>query len=285
MSAKKRKVFKHIYLEITNQCNLSCTFCHKTKRLPEFIQPDFFEYILKEIRPYTDYVYLHIMGEPLLHPNLEQLLELLEEHGFQANITTNATYIASMGEMLLQKKALRQLNYSLHSLTGNIKMDEDMYLKPIFDFVRNSQKQNKLIHCFRLWNLNQNIGGAKNRSLLDKIGNEFGMTLNDGVIAGNGMKLAENVFLQQSNEFIWPDKNGAEITPKGGCYGLKTHVGILCDGTVVPCCLDCEGDMGLGNLKQKGFESILLGEKAEQMRQKFRLGKREGFCRTCGFKM
>ena len=113
------KKFKKFYIEITNVCNLSCSFCPQTKRSPEIMKFDVFNKILDEVKPYTDYLYFHVKGEPLLHPEIDKFLDISYEKGFMVNITTNGTLISKAKDKILMKPALRQVNFSLHSFDGN----------------------------------------------------------------------------------------------------------------------------------------------------------------------
>ena len=85
--------FSRCYLEITNRCNLSCSFCPKTKRPARTLSPAEFRLLAEKIRPYTDYLYLHVLGEPLMHPELETLLGICGELNFRVVITTNGTLL------------------------------------------------------------------------------------------------------------------------------------------------------------------------------------------------
>src|SRR5690554_4856645 len=113
------KKFKKFYIEITSVCNLACTFCPQTKRKANFIKVDDFTKILNEIQPHTEYIYFHVKGEPLLHPHIDELLDISYEKGFKVNITSNGTLINKAKHKILGKPALRQLNFSLHSFDGH----------------------------------------------------------------------------------------------------------------------------------------------------------------------
>ena len=95
------KKFKKIYVEVTNVCNLSCNFCPKTSRKYGFMEEQSFEKIIKKIKGYTDHVYFHLMGEPLLNKNLKRFFEICEENNLQVNITTNGTLINNVKDILV----------------------------------------------------------------------------------------------------------------------------------------------------------------------------------------
>ena len=119
----EKKRFKKIYIEITNSCNLKCSFCPEGKRIKEFISVENFEIIINQIKPYTNLIALHVKGEPLLHPKLKEILDICEKENILVNITTNATLLEKNKDILISSKAVRQLNLSLHSITKNENTD------------------------------------------------------------------------------------------------------------------------------------------------------------------
>lgn len=283
---KDMKKFKKVYIEISNICNLSCSFCPETRRKKEVMDLARFSHILDEIEPYTDYIYLHIKGEPLLHQELDSILNISEQKGFKVNITTNGTLINNVQDKLLDKKALRQINFSLHSFEGEFN-ENVKYFGDIFDYIK-LIKDSSIIISLRLWNLDEdNVNKARNRKLLELIEKEFSLDykIEDLVLSGRGYKIANNVYLNQDYEFKWPDLQEEEDDGIGFCHGLRDHVGILVDGTVIPCCLDGEGVINLGNIDNNNFRDIINSRRARQIYDGF--SKRiaiEELCRKCGFR-
>ena len=280
------KKFKRIYIEITNVCNLKCSFCPKTSRKPEFISRDLLLHVLEEVKPFTDYLYFHVMGEPLLHPGIGSFLELCAEQDFHANITTNGTLIKENAGKLIDKKALRLINFSLHSLE-NSQTNRYAYLQDIFEFAELSRQSNpKLIICFRLWNYSHS-SSILNQEIIRKIKNFFDYPCEIKKIPqlGNGLKLRENLYLSQSERFEWPDMKTEEIGTRGFCLALRDQIAILVDGTVVPCCLDREGSIGLGNIKESAFSEIIASPRAKNIYNGFSERRvAEELCRKCGYR-
>lgn len=282
------KKFKKTYIEITNRCNLSCDFCPKTERDAQFMSSELFEEILKKINGNSKFLYFHVMGEPLLHPEIDLLLDLCQKYGYKVNITTNATLINKAADILISKPALRQVNFSLHSFEANMNQyPMDSYLDKIFEFVRRATSERELLICLRLWNLSEESGNSSNRYILRRIEQEFGLdyTVEEKLTPCNGIKLAENVFLNQAATFDWPDMKIDDINAKGFCYGLRDQIGILVDGTVVPCCLDREGVIRLGNIKENSLEEIVESKRARELFDGFsRRDAVEELCRKCGYR-
>lgn len=267
------------YLEITNVCNLKCSFCHGTIREPRFISLEEFKIAATRLRPFADYLYFHILGEPLLHPNLAEFFEIADELGFKVNITTNGTLLSKKADVLLNAKSLRKVSISLHSYEVNsIGMSLDEYLSMCFEFSKKAA-ENKKIAVMRLWNK----GGFEslNAEILNKMHACF-----DGEWQElySGFKLQEYVFLEWGELFDWPDLNADDMGGSHSCYGLRDQVGVLCDGTVVPCCLDAEGTINLGNIFEAELSEILRSERAENLKKSFQnRNVTEDLCRRCGY--
>ena len=284
------KTFKKVYIEITNICNLECDFCPKTKRKPKFMSIDMFSNILDQIKPHTDYIYLHVKGEPLLHPELDKLLDISHDKGFFVNITTNGTLISKTANILLSKPALRQINISLHSLDGNKSFeDRKKYIQDILDFTKLAVEKTEMIISLRLWNLNEDASDTKirkNNAILENIESFFNLSykIEETSKLARGMKIADRLYINQAEKFKWPDVNENEINKNGFCYGLRTQAAILVDGTVVPCCLDSDGIINLGNIQNNFFSEIIESERANNIVNGFSNKQAiEELCQRCGY--
>ncbi|MWC27747.1 radical SAM/SPASM domain-containing protein [Paenibacillus sp. MMS18-CY102] len=285
------KTFKKVYIEITSVCNLACTFCPQTERAKGFIKLDTFNHVLDQIKPHTNHIYLHVKGEPLLHPRIDELLDAAHDKGFKVNITSNGTLIAKNKPKLLGKPALRQMNFSLHSFDGHIgSEDRDGYLSEILSFVREASEHN-VIFSFRLWNLTQdnmtNLERSRNRETLSILEREFNLDyrIEERVEPGSGIRIAKNVYINQDYEFQWPSLDAPEDDGKGFCHALRSQAAVLVDGTVVPCCLDGEGVINLGNVHETSFSEIVDGERANNLYYGFsRREAVEELCRKCGYR-
>ncbi|OLO26369.1 radical SAM protein [Alkalihalophilus pseudofirmus] len=286
------KKFKKFYLEITSVCNLACSFCPPTERQKQFISVEDFSKRLDQIKPHTDYIYLHVKGEPLLHPKIDQLLDISYEKGFKVNITTNGTLLRKAKNKIINKPALRQMNFSLHSFDGHEgSTDKEGYVGSILQFIKEATSQSDLIVSLRLWNLTEdnltNVQKKRNREVLEIIENEFNLDykIEEKVVPGTGVKIAERIYLNQDIEFKWPSLHEEEDEGKGFCHGLRNQAGILANGTVIPCCLDGEGIISLGNINETPFSEIIEGKRANNLYNGFsRREAVEELCRKCGYR-
>lgn len=256
---------------------MSCSFCPPLKRKKEFMTEETFKEVLKQVKPYTDYVYFHVKGEPLMHPKLDRFLDLCDEYGLKVNITTNATLLSEKKEMLLNKNALRQLNISLHSFEDGDDESFNGYIDDIINTTKEIKKSMSTYVVMRLWNL-KNMDNPRNKKIINKLQSAFSPSedLNDMIkkaspnkLTERSLTLCENVYLSQEREFKWPDINGDFIGVEGFCYGLRTMCGILVDGSVVPCCLDSDGSAILGNIHENSFGDIISSGMAEEINNGF----------------
>ena len=273
-----KKRFQKIYLEISNICNLKCSFCPGTKRSPHVMTEEEFSAMLPKLRPWSDYLYFHLMGEPLCHPHLDQFLHLAGEYGFKVILTTNGTLLHRHQEMLLHAPSLHKVNISLHAFEANeLSMPFSEYLHQCFSFGR--ALEGKKLVVYRLWNQ----GGAdeKNAEILNTMKTYFSTTWQE---ERRGFRIGEHIYLEYGDKFDWPDLNAKDDGEHVFCYGLRDQIGILCDGTVVPCCLDHECDIALGNLHQESLEDILEKPRSQEIYLGFQRKKAvEELCRKCGY--
>ena len=265
-----KKRFKKVYVEITNSCNLNCDFCIKNKRDNKFISIDEFKFLLDKIKNYTNYLYFHVLGEPLLHPKINELIDIASDN-FKINITTNGYLI----DRIKDNKNIRQLNISLHSFDDKYKIKLIDYLNNIFDIVDKLIK-NKTYISLRLW-----VKNEYNNKIIDYINNRYNINIKYDV---EQFTINNYIFINNFHEFIWPDLNNDTYDEIGTCYGLIDHIGILVDGTIIPCCLDSMGIINLGNIYENNLEEILNSDRVKNMINNFKNNKKyEELCKHCKF--
>ena len=256
-------MYTRVYVEITNICNLRCSFCHGHKRPLRQMTEEEFCRVLEQLKGKTQYLYYHLMGEPLLHPQLPVFLQMAKDMGFRSNITTNGTLIDKV-----DLSGVHKVNISLHSQESG---DPDAYLRKVADFLESA---GDTIVSLRLWVGENKEMEARLRALLP------------GAWTPNtrGYRIKDKVFLEYGEQFAWPDREAPVCGDKIACYGLRDHFGILCDGTVVPCCLDSEGVINLGNVFTEDLSDVLASERATAICKGFQNRKaREDLCRRCGY--
>ena len=271
--------FKKVYIEITNSCNLNCSFCNNNKRVKKFMTVEQFNHIINEIKPYTDYIYLHVKGEPLLHPGLEEILQICSNNKIQVNITTNGTLLKQKEDILFNSDCIRQINVSLHS-----ENKVSTYFEDIFSVCK--KLSSKTYISYRLWTLKDYKLDKKSTEVVDKIIGEYNLSseIVDKLKNEAQIKIDFHTFVNKDNLFDWPSLNDNEVS-HNFCHGLTTHIGILVDGTIIPCCLDGEGVINLGNIFNEKLSSILEKERTQKIIIDFKNNKcSEELCAKCSFK-
>lgn len=261
-------MFKKVYVEITNICNLKCPFCIKNSRQENFLTKEQFDIILNKLEGYTKYLYFHILGEPLMHPNINELIDMSSKR-FYINITTNGYLIKNIQD----NKNIRQLNISLHSFNPQNGKPLNEYMQDILNV---TDKLSKYTYInYRLW-----VNSTYKDDIIKILNKHYSISI-DGTT-----KLAKNVFIDFAKEFIWPDINNNLTKQAGKCYGLTDHIGILVDGSIVPCCLDSKGCITLGNIYKDNLEQILNTAFVKQMQNDLKNGNRkQELCQHCGYKV
>ncbi len=270
-------MYNKVYIEITNICNMSCSFCHGHKRSPRTMSPDEFSMILDKLRDKTKYIYYHLMGEPLVHPLLSWYIKMAGERGYKSIITTNGTLLEPYGDEILDA-GLHKVNISLHSFENGSDEKHKQYVQLISDFAKKAAEKGTIV-VFRLWN--KGCDDGKNEASIELLKENIS---GDWVENTRGIRIRDKIYLEWGDRFEWPDENAEIKGEKFFCYGLKDQFGILVDGTVVPCCLDSEGVINLGNIFEEDIDDILSSERARAMVEGFKCGiASEDLCKRCGY--
>ena len=272
------KKYRKIYIEITNNCNLHCSFCSEVLKPRRNMTIEEFEKILKKIRPYTDYIYLHVKGEPLLHPNIIDFLRCAEQYNLKVNLTTNGTLLEQYAKMLSKCSALNKINISLHCETN-----DEHYLDKVFKNVECFSKKQTIV--YRLWTLKENGLDEKSTKTVERLKEYYHLSpeIVEKIKTKKNISLRDNIYVDKDIEFAWPKITSHKSC--GYCYALKTHIAILVDGTVVPCCLDSNGVIPLGNIYHQELSEIIESEKYQELLKSFQDRKPANpLCQSCTFK-
>lgn len=267
------KKFKKIYIEITNICNKNCSFCSKTNRQKREMTLEEFQRVLKEIKPYTKYIYLHVKGEPLLHLEFEKILFLCEKEKINVNITTNGSLLKKRVEVIKKYPCIRQINISMHSI------EKEEQIEDIITAVETLLNSTQIQIVYRFWMMSHGKMNRKDQRILEKIKGHYSCPEEE-----ENIKLKDHLYINKQEEFIWPSLHNKEIGSTGFCYALKDHIAILSDGKVVPCCLDADGIMELGNIFKQDLATILECPRTTNLIKGFQNNElKEEMCKRCSF--
>ena len=270
-------MFSRIYVEITNICNMNCSFCHGHSRKLKQMTTEEFELILNKISGFTNYIYYPLMGEPLTHPKLPEFIKIASDKGFKSMITTNGTLLKQFGDKILES-GIHKVNISVHSFEDGTEEQFEDYMKNLADFAIKAHNKGVIV-VFRLWN--NGFDKGRNNKIIDYLKSNIN---NEWTENSKGYKILDKMFLEYGERFSWPDLNEETQGNDVFCYGLRDHIGILCDGTVVPCCLDSNGVINLGNIFEDNLSDILNSQRAKSIKCGFDCRKAvEELCQKCGY--
>lgn len=277
-------MYSRVYVEITNTCNKNCSFCHGTRRAPRQMTLGEFARVTANLKGITEYLYFHVLGEPLTHPLLPVFIEHAKRCGYKVALTTNGTLLEKRGEELLLTKPYK-INISLHSFEGEDARSRRVYIDSCLDFAKRASDEGILV-VLRLWNLSDEgiLDGnieALNGEVINAIREKFGEYESVSV---RGARIKDKLHIEFGKRFDWPDRAAEGGGEQVFCHGLGDHFGILSDGSVVPCCLDAEGDITLGNIFEEDVRAILKSERATRIAEGFaKKTANEELCRRCGY--
>ena len=284
------------YIEITNTCNLDCHFCPKHHRKRRQLSEEEFDLLTNRVRGKVCFLYFHLMGEPLLHPLLPQFITMAREKGFKTVLTSNGTLLHRA--MALLDTLPHKIQLSLHSHESNARGELSEYMDQVMRFSTQAAGKGTCM-VLRLWNQ-----GGMDRE------NEEVMRLIEKYVPKpwkerpDGFRLCDNLYLEFDRKFEWPGGGGKaasddsdgkqeesdgklEASPSKSkqeyfCKALIKQIGVLSDGSLVPCCLDHDGDVILGNLFHQSLEEILASPRAQALVEGFRHhAATEPLCQSC----
>ncbi|OGR65691.1 MAG: hypothetical protein A2X31_09650 [Elusimicrobia bacterium GWB2_63_22] len=271
-----KKPFRRAFIEITNSCNLACGFCASSSRPKTEMTLENFERAAAQAGELAAVLFLHLLGEPFMHPRLPELLAACSRLGLKVNLVTNGLLLNKFGPAIFTEGCLNQVSVSLQALSGLPPERRAAELGGLMQFAL--RRPTGLIVSFRLrGNPDDAFVKDTKAAVLEALaGGGPGEKVRDG------LKLREGVYLNFGSIFDWPGGPGGR--PKKGCLGLRHHFGILSDGRVVPCCADVDGAMALGNVNEKPLAEILSGPRALALRDSI-AGRTPmpPFCASCGF--
>nr|WP_041644997.1 SPASM domain-containing protein [Aliarcobacter butzleri] len=285
------KRFRKVHIEITNICNLKCTFC-PPKILPnKTMTLDKFDKLNLQLKEFTTELAYHIVGDPLVLSNLDEYLNISSKHNLKVNITTTANNINKKHYETLLNPTIKQINFSINSYNANShKKSLDEYLEPIIEFVKFAQKQkHEYFINFRIWNLDEkNSAKEFNLKVFNKMNEAFDTNIDIEDVYKNrpkNIRIDRKIFFNFDEYFNWPNLENKEVSKTGFCYGLDSHFGVLSNGDVVPCCLDKDAIINLGNIEDNSLKNILTSKRVKDIQNGFKKDILvEELCQKCEYR-
>ncbi|WP_295069311.1 SPASM domain-containing protein [uncultured Fibrobacter sp.] len=287
-----------VYIEITNVCNLHCSFCPCGKEPTNrtFMDSKLFETCIAGVQEIgATNVYFHVLGEPTLHPGFVHYLKKLEQTPLKLTLTTNGTTIERTGRQILASPAVRQVNFSTHAYAELPRETAERYLQNVLDFCSLAIIERPDLYInLRLWNVGAEEASSWNSYMLKRIHETFGVDITPGHFCSRhkSFNITGRLYLHEDTRFEWPsidERTGKALQTRderfaGTCRALDTHVAILHDGRVVACCLDHSGQITLGHIDKQSLAEIINNPIAQNIKEGFAQHElRHPFCQTCSF--
>lgn len=270
----EEKMIDRCYIEITNTCNLDCHFCPKHQRKRRQLLAEEFDLLTDKVRGKVCFLYFHLMGEPLLHPLLPQFITMAREKGFKTVLTSNGTLLHRA--MNLLDTLPHKVQLSLHSHESNARGELSSYMEEVMNFATQAAAKGTCV-VLRLWN--QGGMDKENEQVMDYIAEYVPRPWKE---RPDGFRLCDNLYLEFDRKFEWPSANALSAKREVFCKALLKQIGVLSDGSLVPCCLDHNGDVVLGNLFHQSLEEILSSPRAQAMIEGFQHHTAtEALCQNC----
>jgi radical SAM protein with 4Fe4S-binding SPASM domain len=251
---------------------------------------EFFESIVQQAKPFTKEIACHVVGDSLTLSNLGDYLDIIHKYNMKAMLTTSGYFMKKHPYETLFHPAVKQINVSLNAFNKNdTSITFEQYMKPILALCYEKVKQEKeLFINLRMWNLDEMMSEkAFNTELFEWLQSAFNVVLDLNKLdpkEQKSIRLDNKVLLHFDNYFEWPSLKNP-MYGHGTCQGLSSHIGILANGEVIPCCLDSDGVMALGNLHKQRLADVVYGTRATAMIEGFKHAQcSEELCLKCSYK-
>lgn len=265
-------MLKRVYLEITNSCNLDCPFCSYEKG-HRFLTLKEIEDTIVQIKPFCNYIYLHILGEPLLHPDFESILQLLDKYDFNLQLVSNGTLLTKYPDIFTHP-CLRKLSISMHA---NADKDQEFFAM-INKLIAIKNRKILELRFYDYQNLNLNL-----KNYLENLLERYEITLDNKT---NSYKIDENTYIYFQDLFNWPSLDNSFISDTGTCRAARDMIAITSDLKVTICCLDPNAYNYIGDLRKESLKAILNSDKYKQYISDMQNHKlKSALCQRCSYRL
>ncbi|GAA7516273.1 radical SAM/SPASM domain-containing protein [Helicobacter pylori] len=279
-----KKPFKKIYIELSDICGLQCSFCPNPKNIRGVMPLELFEKVCKEAAPLTPIITLHVLGDPCKLKNLNRYLNAAKRFSLKVDLVTSGAYLHNF-ETLLQD-AIYQISISLDAgLDNHNKLNQHRYIQKILEFCHYKCEKNSEVFL----NLRIQDGTLdKHQNLIKPFLESFECVSLEGLKSQSRVRLFKKSFLNIQKTFKWPNLNAQNPLNQESkipyCYGLIKQIAILSNGVVVPCCMDTQAHISLGDLNHTPLKDILKSQKAMAIKTHFLKGEAlELLCKNCSY--
>jgi len=309
MRPKSPPVFQ---LETTNVCNMKCVMCPRTTKMERklgFMESEAYASLIHQLSPHTpdrwnhwkefveqdllkntaaydeDYFYflicsqtliLHGFGEPILDKSLPDRIALAHAHGLPTYFSMNPVNIDLEKLDAIGAAGLSYLKLSLEGLDNETQLKYRGRIDASFD-----NTIEKVISVIKLFQERD----YKTTIILTKLNFKNDLEAQEEYV-NFWKQFPVMVYVKnQHNRWLYEEEtatpNTAEYMQRY-CEFPWSSVSILYDGTVVPCPLEYEGILNMGNVRDQPLEKIWNSDRYQAFREMHAYGNfPEGhFCKT-----
>jgi pyruvate-formate lyase-activating enzyme len=269
-----------IRIETTNACNLRCRMCPQSDKKPGvargLMKVDLYRNIVDQIAAFPEnhnaLFYLHICGEPLLHKQSVEFIRYAADLGFKPILTTNATLLTTELTAKLLASGLSRIEFSFEGVTPEIfettrlGAKYDVVHRNIMDFLEQNRAAGKPVHTELVVVDLPHVEARLLRDYCEKMRAHFDTVNLSGYFDWLGR--VETVKYERSHY--------------RGCAATDTDLNVLWDGRVVPCCMDVDGAMVIGDFTKQCYLEILADLRRHALRERLQCGQLKGLlCSQC----
>ncbi len=261
-----------LWIETTNRCNLRCGIC-LNKDIPDSqkgnMSLDLYKKIIDEAEDNIYDINLFHRGEPLLHPEIANMVSYASIKGIKTRIHTNATLLDPdlAGDLILS--GLDTISFSF-----------DGYTKDVYERNRTGASYEKSLENIMVFlKIKKELGLQKPFTIIQVI--EYNIAIDKEIDAGHKERFLNNFNslpldrLAARTPHNWgglfdhkgPDKRQPESTKWTSCTFPWYSLTVLYDGKVSLCPQDFKGSIIVGDLAKNTIREIFNSKKVRDMRR------------------
>lgn len=270
-----------LYLDIepTNDCILNCLFCvrRQMKRPVGYMPLKLVEEISKQAKEYGAYgIRLLRWGEPLMHPDIVEMVKIISSYGLLSHITTNGILLDKKMSRNLIDAGLTSINISMQGTTTKeykLLRNND-YLPLISENIKQLMKMKKT-------NPHVHIS----TTITDETDEDVKRWKKKWEPYSDSTGVGYTWFRRLKDKSLVKDFLPREHPMKHRfkCIEVMIKLSIDWDGTVSPCCLDYDQQLSIGNIYETNLKDLFNSPQAKAIRTLLSQERQYMFdlCKTC----
>ena len=259
------KPLTSLIIEPTNTCNLRCSFCFVTEGMTRdegFMDLDLFKKIIDDT-PTLEHLCMHNWGEPLLHKDIFKMFDYAHQAGVNYIVmNTNGTLL---NEKMISQIIESPLNIIRFSIDGS---------PETFKKIRGVELDKIEANILRLKEVKEDQRPELSMGVVFTVEEETQQDTDEYI--KHWETIVDHVRTQP--KLIQSPRKEPCPEPFGKDYGKLV---VLWDGTVIPCCVDYNASLKLGNAKMELVSDLWKNEEIKTLRYQHEKGNYPKVCANC----